>query len=139
MIAGTQEQHRTAALEELEAELGDFAFDGLIELRNHLGQGRVLRGTWSGCVISYKRGGPGSARRDRYGRARNAFTVLWDKGWITDEEVVRMVGRELGARALDGLEERGRRRRALDVLEERAFTGRGWNAPEPRRETVPIG
>ena len=106
MIACTQELHRTTALQELRAELGDFAFDGLVELRDDLREGRVLRGTWSGCVISYKRGCPGSSRRDRYGRARNAFTILWDKGWITDEEVARLVEQELSGRALDGLEER---------------------------------
>ena len=57
-----------------------------------------MRGSWSGCVISYKRGAPGSCRRDRYGRARNAFTVLWDNGWLTDEEVRAMLLAELSRR-----------------------------------------
>jgi hypothetical protein len=64
----------------------------------------VVRGSWAGCVISYKRGAPGSARRDRLGRARNAFTVLWDNGWLTDEEVTALVDLELARRRLTGIE-----------------------------------
>lgn len=104
MIACTQEQHRTLALAELSAELTEFAFDGLVQLKEDLQRGSVLRGTWSGCVISYKRGAAGSSRRDRHGRARNPFTVLWDKGWLTDEEVIRLVEAELAQRLMDGLE-----------------------------------
>lgn len=104
MITCTQEQHRSLALAELAAELGEFSFDGLVQLREDLRHGRVLRGTWSGCVISYKRGAAGSARRDRHGRARNPFTVLWDKGWLTDEEVIRAVEGEMAERVLDGVE-----------------------------------
>ncbi len=92
------EGHRVEALAELRAELREFSHDGLIELREDLSRGAVVRGSWAGCVISYKRGAPGSARRDRMGRARNAFTVLWDNGWLTDEEVVGLVGDELGRR-----------------------------------------
>ena len=58
----------------------------------------VVRGSWSGCVISYRNGGAGSCRRDRMGRARNAFTVLWDNGWVTDEEVATAIDRELARR-----------------------------------------
>ncbi len=90
--------HRDDALGELEAELREFSHDGLVELRDDLTRGAVVRGSWAGCVISYKRGAPGSARRDRMGRARNAFTVLWDNGWLTDEEVATRVDRELGRR-----------------------------------------
>lgn len=90
--------HRDDALGELEAELREFSHDGLVELRDDLTRGAVVRGSWAGCVISYKRGAPGSARRDRLGRARNAFTVLWDNGWLTDEEVATRVDRELGRR-----------------------------------------
>ena len=90
--------HRDDALGELEAELREFSHDGLVELRDDLVRGAVVRGSWAGCVISYKRGAPGSARRDRMGRARNAFTVLWDNGWLTDEEVAARVDTELGRR-----------------------------------------
>ncbi len=92
------EAHRADAIRELEAELRDFSHDGLVELREDLQRGAVVRGSWSGCVISYKRGAPGSSRRDRMGRARNAFTVLWDNGWLTDEEVVSLVELELARR-----------------------------------------
>ncbi|HSH46866.1 MAG TPA: hypothetical protein VK966_13555 [Longimicrobiales bacterium] len=100
------EKYREEALAELRAELVEFSYDGLVDLHEDLTRGGVVRGSWGGCVISYKRGGPGSARRDRLGRARNAFTILWDGGWITDEEVrsavhlemVRRVGR-LASRA----------------------------------------
>jgi hypothetical protein len=91
-------QDRTGAVADLEEELTDFSYDGLVLLRSHLDEGRVLRGSWAGCVISYKRGDPGSARRDRQGRARNAFTRLWDAGWMTDEEVLRRVDAELARR-----------------------------------------
>lgn len=90
--------NRHDALDELEAELREFSHDGLVELSEDLCRGGVVRGSWAGCVISYKRGAAGSARRDRLGRARNAFTVLWDNGWLTDEEVVGRVEAELGRR-----------------------------------------
>jgi len=92
------EANRQDALRELDGELREFSHDGLVELREDLQRGAVVRGSWSGCVISYKRGAPGSARRDRMGRARNAFTVLWDNGWLTDEEVASLVERELERR-----------------------------------------
>lgn len=92
------ETHREDALADLRAELGDFSHDGLTQLREDLARGAVVRGSWAGCVISYKRGAPGSARRDRLGRARNAFTVLWDNGWLTDDEVLSLVEDELGRR-----------------------------------------
>jgi hypothetical protein len=92
------EQHREEALAELRAELSEFSHDGLVQLTEDLQRGGVIRGSWAGCVISYKRGAAGSARRDRMGRARNAFTVLWDNGWLTDEEVSRAVTLELGRR-----------------------------------------
>ncbi|HEY0673813.1 MAG TPA: hypothetical protein VGD27_16155 [Longimicrobiales bacterium] len=92
------EQHRVDAVAELRAELADFNHDGLIQLIEDLKHGAVTRGTWTGCVISYKRGSAGSARRDRLGRARNPFTILWDNGWITDEEVVALACAEIAAR-----------------------------------------
>jgi hypothetical protein len=91
---------RADALDELRAELADFSHDGIVQLAADLGNRTVLRGSWSGCVISYKRGTPGSCRRDRFGRARNAFTILWDNGWMTDEEVLATVQAELARRSL---------------------------------------
>ena len=94
------EQHRKDAVAELVAELEEFGYDGLVQLKQDLERGRVVRGSWAGCVISYKRGVAGSTRRDRQGRPRNAFTALWDDGWLTDEEVLAAVDRELEARVL---------------------------------------
>jgi hypothetical protein len=95
--------HREEALGELRLELAEFSHDGLVQLREDLVQGTVIRGSWSGCVISYKRGGAGSTRRDRLGRARNAFTVLWDNGWLTDEEIVSLAECELRRRLTQGV------------------------------------
>lgn len=92
------EHHHQDAVAELRSELAEFSHDGLVQLLEDLTGGDVIRGSWAGCVISYKRGAAGSARRDRLGRARNAFTILWDNGWITDEEVRRAVEDELALR-----------------------------------------
>jgi hypothetical protein len=89
------ESHREEALSELRSELADFSYDGVVQLVEDLAKSSVVRGSWGGCVISYKRGAPGSARRDRMGRARNAFTILWDNGWLTDEEVLDLARAEL--------------------------------------------
>lgn len=97
-IRDARSQDPTRAAAELEAELAEFSFDGLTLLRHHLAEGKVLRGSWAGCVISYKRGRPGSTRRDRRGRARNAFTMRWDGGWMTDEEALTLVDAELARR-----------------------------------------
>jgi len=99
---GYSEAPRKDALRELKAELQEFSHDGLTALREDLVRGAVVRGSWSGCVVSYKRGAPGSSRRDRLGRARNAFTVLWDNGWLTDEEVASLVEGELERRVPAG-------------------------------------
>ena len=85
-------------MNELRSELADFSHDGLVQLVEDLAHSQVVRGSWGGCVISYKRGAPGSARRDRLGRARNAFTILWDNGWLTDEEVLDLARLELARR-----------------------------------------
>jgi len=98
------EAHREEALMELRAELGEFSHDGLVQLLEDLATGAVMRGSWTGCVISYKRGAAGSARRDRLGRARNAFTVLWDNGWLTDEEVTDAVRAEVRRRSVEAPE-----------------------------------
>jgi hypothetical protein len=90
--------HSLEAMAELRAELAEFSFDGLMQLRDDLATHSVLRGSWAGCVISYKSGAPGSCRRDRRGRARNAFTVLWDNGWLSDGDVASAVAEELTLR-----------------------------------------
>jgi hypothetical protein len=92
------QNQRAEALAELRLELAEFSHDGLIQLSEDLAQHAVLRGSWSGCVISYKRGAPGSCRRDRLGRARNTFTVLWDNGCLTDEDVAQLLHEELDRR-----------------------------------------
>jgi hypothetical protein len=89
---------RHTALAELAEELAEFSYDGVQQLVDDLSAGAVARGSWSGCVISYRRGGAGSARRDHRGRARNAFTALWDSGGITDDEVLRTAHSELRRR-----------------------------------------
>lgn len=100
-LEGCTERHRLEGMRELTAELEEFSWDGLTLLRDDLQTGRVVRGSWAGCVLSYKRGIAGSTRRDRLGRARNALTVLWDGGWLTDEEVLTAVSRELARRVVD--------------------------------------
>jgi hypothetical protein len=92
------ENHRIEAMTELRSELAEFSFDGLMQLCDDLASHAVLRGSWAGCVISYKSGAPGSCRRDRRGRARNAFTILWDNGWLSEEDVTSAVADELAVR-----------------------------------------
>lgn len=93
------DDHRLEAMAELRSELAEFSFDGLLQLRDDLAAHTVLRGSWAGCVISYKSGAPGSCRRDRRGRARNAFTILWDNGWLSDTDVAAAVADELTMRS----------------------------------------
>lgn len=102
------EQHRKNALAELTEELREFSHDGLTQLLEDLRAGEVIRGSWAGCVVSYRAGSAGSARRDRLGRSRNAFTVQWDGGWLTDEEVAEAVRTELAVRAAAAGQEPGR-------------------------------
>jgi hypothetical protein len=90
--------HRVEALSELCSELSEFSWDGLMQLRDDLARHAVLRGSWTGCVISYKSGAPGSCRRDRLGRARNAFTIMWDNGWLSDDDVNAAVCDEMTLR-----------------------------------------
>lgn len=93
------DDRRADALTELRAELAEFSHDGLLLLREDLHRHAVLRGSWTGCVISYKRGSPGSCRRDRRGRARNAFTVLWDNGWLSEDDIQAAITVEITLRA----------------------------------------
>lgn len=108
------ERHRDEALADLRAELQEFSHDGLVQLREDLARSAVVRGSWAGCVISYKRGAPGSTRRDRLGRARNAFTVLWDNGWLTEQDVLAMVEQELDRRRREAAPEPARQPAATD-------------------------
>lgn len=89
---------RLEAMSELRSELAEFSFDGLLQLRDDLARRTVLRGSWAGCVISYRSGAAGSCRRDRRGRARNAFTVMWDNGWLPDADVLGAVNAEITLR-----------------------------------------
>lgn len=99
-IGGANRGQLNAALKELRAELEQFSHDGLVQLRDDLRDRGVSRGSWSGCVMSYRRGAAGSARRDRLGRARNAFTILWDHGWLTDEDVIAALESEMRRRVV---------------------------------------
>jgi hypothetical protein len=99
-ITHCSEEHRVVAMRELRAELAEFNHDGLVQLIEDLAHGMVARGTWTGCVISYKRGAAGSSRRDRLGRARNPFTILWDSGWLTDEDVLTIAQHEHALRRI---------------------------------------
>lgn len=99
------DEHRAEAMAELRAELTGFSHDGLVLLSEDLRRHAVLRGSWAGCVISYRAGSPGSARRDRLGRARNAFTVLWDNGWLTEQDVAAAIADELAARNVSRVQE----------------------------------
>lgn len=102
-FAHCSEPHREEALTELRSELADFNHDGLVQLIEDLSSGAVVRGSWTGCVISYRRGAAGSSRRDRLGRARNAFTILWDNGWLTDEEVADAAHKEFRRRSAESV------------------------------------
>ncbi|HEX7050767.1 MAG TPA: hypothetical protein VF188_11235 [Longimicrobiales bacterium] len=83
---------------ELRAELREFAHDGLVQLGLDLERNAVKRGTWDGCVLSYRRGYAGSVDCDRKGRRGNAFTRFWDAERIDESQVRRLVQEELEAR-----------------------------------------
>jgi hypothetical protein len=89
---------------ELRAELREFSHDGLVQLAMDLERGVVKRGTWDGCVLSYRRGGAGSVDCDRKGRRGNAFTRFWDSERIREERVQELVRAELAARRLGSRE-----------------------------------
>lgn len=80
---------------ELRAELREFAHDGLVQLAADLERGVVKRGTWDGCVLSYRRGSAGSVDCDRNGRRGNAFTRYWDSERIDEAHVLKMVREEI--------------------------------------------
>jgi hypothetical protein len=90
---------RTAdADHELRSELREFAYDGLVQLGNDLEQQNVKRGTWDGCVLSYRRGYAGSVDCDRKGRRGNVFTRFWDAERLNEEHVLRLVREEINTR-----------------------------------------
>jgi hypothetical protein len=90
---------RTAdADHELRSELREFAYDGLVQLSNDLEQQAVKRGTWDGCVLSYRRGYAGSVDCDRKGRRGNVFTRFWDAERVDEMHVLKLVRDELEAR-----------------------------------------
>ena len=84
---------------ELRAELSQFAYDGLVQLQIDLLEHEVKRGTWDGCVLSYRLGAPGSANCDRNGRRGNAFTRYWDTERISAGMVLRLIDEEVQIRA----------------------------------------
>lgn len=83
---------------ELQAELREFAYDGLTQLHDDLTTHSVKRGTWDGCVLSYRLGGPGSVSCDRKGRRGNAFTRYWDTERVSTATVLRMIEEEMANR-----------------------------------------
>lgn len=87
---------------ELRAELKEFAYDGLVQLALDLERGTVKRGTWDGCVLSYRRGGAGSVDCDRKGRRGNAFTRFWDAERLDEHHVLEFVRAELQTRRAGG-------------------------------------
>lgn len=86
---------------ELRAELREFSYDGLVQLKQDLERDAVKRGTWDGCVLSYRRGDAGSVDCDRKGRRGNAFTRFWDAERIDVADVRRLVLDELDARPVE--------------------------------------
>lgn len=83
---------------ELRAELREFAHDGLTQLALDLERGAVKRGTWDGCVLSYRKGGPASVDCDRKGRRGNAFTRYWDAEHFAEARVLELLRAELDQR-----------------------------------------
>lgn len=83
---------------ELRAELREFAHDGLVQLQLDLQEGSVKRGTWDGCVLSYRLGAPGSVSCDRKGRRGNAFTRFWDTERFPAATVLKLIGEEMETR-----------------------------------------
>lgn len=91
---------------ELQAELQEFSYDGLVQLTLDLERGAVKRGTWDGCVLSYRRGSAGSVDCDRKGRRGNAFTRFWDAERIDETHVLRLAHEEIQRRQVHGSEVR---------------------------------
>lgn len=85
---------------ELKAELRDFSYDGLVQLSIDLEAGTVKRGTWDGCVLSYRRGYAGSVDCDRRGRRGNAFTRFWDAERLGDAHVLKVLMQEICERSV---------------------------------------
>jgi hypothetical protein len=85
---------------ELRAEFQEFSYDGLVQLGIDIESGAVKRGTWDGCVLSYRRGFSGSVDCDRKGRRGNAFTRFWDAERLNDAHVLELLRAELSAREI---------------------------------------
>src|SRR5690554_2278798 len=92
----------TDAETELREELRQFSHDGLVQLASDLEAHNVKRGTWDGCVLSYRRGFAGSVDCDRNGRRGNAFTRFWDAERIDRARVLELVREEIRARRAAG-------------------------------------
>ena len=88
----------TDAETELREELRQFSYDGLVQLASDLEAHNVKRGTWDGCVLSYRRGFAGSVDCDRNGRRGNAFTRFWDAERIEESRILALVRLELESR-----------------------------------------
>lgn len=88
------------AMDELRAELQEFAYDGLVQLEADLEEGAVGCGTWDSCVLSYRRGHAGSVDCDREGRRGNVFTRFWDAERLGADLVLAAVRDELAARSV---------------------------------------
>ena len=88
---------------ELRAELREFAYDGLVQVKLDLLANNVKHGTWDGCVLSYRLGSPGSVSCDRKGRRGNAFTRYWDTERVSPSFVLQRIDEEMNARKLQGV------------------------------------
>lgn len=96
-----RQRFHPSAMHTLREELKEFAPDALTTLLEDLEADRVGRGGWSTCVLSYKKGAPGSCREDRLGRENNVFTLLWDSEAIYKSEVIQVVKMEISRRRVE--------------------------------------
>lgn len=92
------DEKKMKAIHKLQNELSSFSHDGLIQLKEDLLENKVEKGSWGGCVLSYKRGYAGSVNTDNNEKARNLFTIEWDGNRLSNEEVVSSIDYELDLR-----------------------------------------
>ena len=130
------ERYRQEGLRELAAELREFSYDGLVLLEEDLSAERVTRGSWAGCVLSYKRGAAGSTRRDRLGsRPQRAHRPL-------GQRLVQRGGNPRRGHAGTGAEGRPappRRRRGPERAKDEAGRCRGRERAELTPGRVAFG